>query len=85
MNFLANRKQRVFVNDVVTSFVNINRGVPQGTVLEPVLFSLMVNHITVADPKSNLMVKYKTFISRLFVLSHMYKAQQPFRIELQLV
>ena len=46
------------VNGMVTNFVNINRGVPQGNVLEPALFSLMVNDIVAADPKSNLMVKY---------------------------
>ena len=36
----------------------ILRGVPPGTVLGPVLFSMMVNDITAANPSSNLLVKY---------------------------
>ena len=42
-SFLQGRKQRVVVDGIVTDFLNINRGVPQGTVLGPILFSIMVN------------------------------------------
>ena len=42
-NFLIDRKQRVVVDGVTTKFTEIGRGVPQGTVLGPVLFSIMVN------------------------------------------
>ena len=31
--FLQDRKQRVVVDGIVTDYLNINRGVPQGTVL----------------------------------------------------
>lgn len=58
ISFLDNRKQRVVVDEVTTNYVSINRGVPQGTVLGPILFSLMVNDICVSDPRNNLMVKY---------------------------
>ena len=52
------RKQRVVVEGITTEFVDINRGVSQGTVLGPILFSLMVNDIQLADPRRNLMVKF---------------------------
>ena len=39
--FLEDRKQRVVIDGIVTEYLNINRGVPQGTVLGPVLFSIM--------------------------------------------
>ena len=31
--FFEDRKQRVVVDGIVTKYLNINRGVPQGTVL----------------------------------------------------
>ena len=40
INFLGNRKQRVVVDGMTTEFVSINRGVPQGSVLGPILFAL---------------------------------------------
>lgn len=58
ISFLDNRKQRVVVDDATTAFVSINRGVPQGTVLGPTLFSLMVNDIAAVSPMNNLLVKY---------------------------
>ena len=44
------RKQRVVVDAIVTDYLNINRGVSQGTVLGPILFSIMVNDIKVIAP-----------------------------------
>ena len=58
LDFLNQRIQRVVVEGITTEFVDINRGVPQGTVLGPILFSLMVNDIQLADPRRNLMVKF---------------------------
>ena len=57
MSFLCGRQQRVVVDGVVTSFLNINRGVPQGTVLGPLLFSIMVNDIKPVIPQT-LLIKY---------------------------
>ena len=52
ISFLSDRKQRVVVDGVISKYVDINRGVPQGTVLGPVLFSIMVNDITAAPGRS---------------------------------
>ena len=57
INFLSNLKQRVVVDGIETEYVHINRGVPQGTVLGPFLFSLMVNDIKRKDPE-NMLVKF---------------------------
>jgi hypothetical protein len=36
IDFLNNRRQRAKVDGVTTEFLDINRGVPQGTVLGPI-------------------------------------------------
>ena len=58
INFISNRKQRVVVDGIETEYVHINRGVPQGTVLGPFLFSLMANDIKPKDPENNMLVKF---------------------------
>ena len=53
MNFLQHCEQRITIDGITTKFLNINRSVPQGTVLDPILFSIMVRDIKPIDLKND--------------------------------
>ena len=54
IDFLNNRRQRVKVDGVTTEFLDINRGVPQSTVLGPIMFTIMVNDIKAVSLSNDL-------------------------------
>ena len=63
-SYLANRKQRVALNGVFSEYANVESGVPQGSVLGPLLFLVYIN-----DLEENIRSKIRFFADDTMLFS----------------
>ena len=62
-SFLCNRSQRVIYNNVFSEWTSIPSGVPQGSVLGPILFALSIDNFKCVCSNTTI-VKYADDITR---------------------
>ena len=64
LNYLSNRKQRVVLNGFSSDYSSIESGVPQGSVLGPLLFLIYIN-----DLEQNIKSNVKCFADDTMLFS----------------
>ena len=74
-NYLANRKQRVVVNGQSSSWASVLAGVPQGSVLGPLLFLIYINDITSEVQSSEVRLFADDTILYIFIDNPIQSAQ----------
>ena len=65
-SYLSNRKQRVVINGCEAQLVDINAGVPQGSIVGPLFFLVVINDIILELETNTYLFSDDTFMLDIF-------------------
>lgn len=68
-SYLHNRRQCIYVNNTYSTFLSVSTGVPQGSVLGPLLFLVYVNDIHKAIPNVSTRLLQMTLMSFCLIMT----------------
>ena len=81
LDYLSNRLQKTKANGIESEWIQLYQGVPQGTVLGPLLFNLHINDTRMKIPIDCQLVKYAddtlTFTSNHVLINAMNDLEKP--------
>ena len=69
VSFLANRRQRVIYNGVLSEWKEVNKGTTQGSVSGPYLFNIFINDLELEDHEETSLTKYADDSTILSIIS----------------
>ena len=74
-SYLSNRKQQIKINGILSSWSDIQKGVPQGSILVPLLFNVFINDIFYFVKKVLYIIMRMTILCLMVILILMYLPQ----------